>query len=131
MDGAVGMFGRGVERVQLELTRSRVDHVVPGAGGDHDRPVVRDVVRLIDPVFVPTELHAGLSLLDPDELVPVGVDLLADVLAGCEPHHGELAVRAGVENGPEGLVLERQVFDVSDPTDHRRPPLIAYHTRRK
>ncbi len=84
MDDAVGVFRGSVERVELELTRSRVDHVVPDAGRDHDGPVIGEVVRLIDPVFVPPELDAGLSLLDPDELVSVGMDLLADVLAGCE-----------------------------------------------
>ena len=79
--GAVRVVGRRVERVELELVRPGVDHVVPDAGGNDERPVVAYVVGLVDRILGAAELEAGLALLDADELVVLGVDLEPDVLS--------------------------------------------------
>jgi hypothetical protein len=57
-------------------------------------------------------------LLDSEELVEVGMRLAADVLAGPEPHHGQLRVLTREDDGPEGRILECRLLDVGDPAEH-------------
>ena len=60
MDGAVGVLGRRVERVDLQLAASRVDDVVPDAGGDDDRPIGLRIVRLLHLVLAPRKLDRAV-----------------------------------------------------------------------
>jgi hypothetical protein len=55
---------------------------VPHAAGHDDRPVVFDLVRLVDLVRAPAELDPGAALLDTVKLVSVVVHLTSDVLPG-------------------------------------------------
>ena len=48
MYSAVGVFWRRVDRVQLEVFVSSVDNVVPDASGNDGRPVILDVMALVD-----------------------------------------------------------------------------------
>ena len=67
------MLGWCVERIQLDVGIPFVDDVVPHPGGHDDRPVVFDLVRLVDLVRAPAELDTGAALLDPEKLVAVVV----------------------------------------------------------
>ena len=93
-------------------------HVVPHARRNDDRPIVSDVVRLVDRVLGPAELDAAAPRSDAKELVEVWMRLATDVLSGSEPHDRQLHVPAGVEHGPERLILERGALDVADPSEH-------------
>ena len=57
-------------------------------------------------------------MLDPDELVVVAVGLAADVLARAEPHHRELRVLAGEQDGAKRVVVECPALDVVNPAQH-------------
>jgi hypothetical protein len=48
MYSAVGVFWRRVDRVQLEVFGSSVDNVVPYPSGNDDRPVVLNLMALVD-----------------------------------------------------------------------------------
>src|SRR5215204_2063846 len=113
------MLRWSVERVELQVAVTGVHDVVPHPGGDDDRPVVLDVVLLVDSVLAAAELHPPRPRLDPEELVEVRVRLSADVLARRQPHDRELRVLAGVDHRAERLVLERRALDVTDPSEHR------------
>jgi hypothetical protein len=83
-----------------------------------------DVVPLVDRVLRRAELEPSRAGLDPQELVEMRVRLTADVLAGPEPHHRELRVLPGEQHRSERLVVQRGAFDVSDPSEHARPPVV-------
>ena len=101
VDGAVGVLGRRVQRVQLHVARPHVADVVPGAGRHDERPVVAHRVGLVDGVLRRAQVELGLALLDAQELVEVVVHLPADLLAGEEPHHRELRVATGEHDRAE------------------------------
>src|SRR5918996_3249090 len=109
----VRVLGRRVERVELDLAGARVHDVVPDPGGDDDRPVVLDVVRLVDLLLGAPELDPGAALLDAQELVTVRMRLAPDVLARSEAHHRELRVLACEDDGAERVVVERRLLDVA------------------
>src|SRR5690606_9196482 len=56
--------------------------------------------------------------LDPEELIAIVVDLLADLLARLERHEHELQVMSGVEDAAIVLVLGGQLLDVGHETLH-------------
>ena len=58
VDRAVRVLRRRVERIQLQVAVPGVHHVMPHARRHDDRPVVPDVVRLIDLLLAPAELDA-------------------------------------------------------------------------
>jgi hypothetical protein len=62
--------------------------------------------------------HFALSLFDTEELVPVGVDFLADLVAGLQHHQHELQLLAGVENAAEVGVILGQIFNIVDKAIH-------------
>jgi len=47
MHGAVGMFWRRVDRVQLEIFLTSVDNVMPHPSGNDDRPIVLNLMALV------------------------------------------------------------------------------------
>src|SRR4030042_2704951 len=112
VDRAVLVFGRGVDRVELYVVRGGVDEVVHQARGDDDRALVRD--RVLDAI----EHRFPGSLLEAEELVDVGVHLGADLAAGRNAHHHQLAVLPGVEHAAEAGVLQRLLFDVCNESFH-------------
>src|SRR5215211_399971 len=67
MDRAVGVLRRRVDRVELEVALAGIDHVVPHSRRDDDRPIVSDVVRLLDRSFGPPELDTAGPGLDTKE----------------------------------------------------------------
>ena len=81
MDRAVAVLRRRVDRVELEVALAGVHDVVPHARRHDDRPVVRDVVRLLDRVLGPAELDATASRFDPEELVEERMGLATEFQA--------------------------------------------------
>src|SRR5581483_7466212 len=87
-------------------------------GRNDDRPARLDLARLVDLALARAELDAGLPLLDPQELVVVGVDLAPDVRIGRDAHHGQLQVLAGERDRPERRIVDRLLLDVPDVAEH-------------
>src|SRR5262245_33161380 len=63
------VLGRRVDRVHLQLAVAGVDHVVPGARGNDDRPVGADVLLEVDLGLRGAKLDPRRALLDAQELV--------------------------------------------------------------
>ena len=116
VDRAVGVFRRGVNRVDFQRFVTRVDDVVPFSGRDQDRIVVRDLAHEVEVVLAVAHHHACRALLHAQELVDVVVLFQPHVAAGGNRHQRHLQVVAGPQCGPEILVRERVAFDVQ----HRR-----------
>jgi len=69
------------------------------------------------------------ALLDPNELVYVGMNLLSDVFADFQCHQHELHVLRCVKDRPEELVLLRRLFNIDAVSGHalaslRRTPYV-------
>jgi selenocysteine lyase/cysteine desulfurase len=123
--GAVRVLGRRVKGVELQLPVAGVDDVVPDPRRDDDRPVVLDLVRLVDRVLGAAELHPGAAALDTEELVDTVVALEADALARLQAHDGQLLVVAREHHGAKRLVVERFLLDVCYPSEHRSSSWVA------
>ena len=50
MHRAIGVFWRGVDRIQFEVYVSGIHDVVPHAGGNDERPIILNLIALIDRV---------------------------------------------------------------------------------
>jgi hypothetical protein len=124
MHGAIGVFWRGVDRVQLEVYVSGVDNVVPHPGGNDDRPIVLDFIALVDRATRHAEIGACGALFQPEELVQVDMSLPADLSTGWNRHDGELAVHARVDDRPKVDVVLGDLFDVPDPAQHGAPFIL-------
>jgi len=84
MDRAIEMLGRTVNGVKPQRLRARVDDIVAGTLGNDDTVIGLHIVAFaIDPDFT-------ASLFDPEKLVAVVVDFLADLVAGLERHQHQL-----------------------------------------
>src|SRR5450830_1268854 len=88
MHDAIGMLGRRVQGVELELLGGGgVDDVVLGAGRNDDGdPVFQQMLFAIEQGFSP-------ALLDADELVVARVVFHADFFARLQGHDDQLAAR--------------------------------------
>jgi hypothetical protein len=106
------MLRRPIQRVEPQRLVAGVPDVVARAGRNDDGEVALDVrLEAVDPDF-------PLALLDPEELVTVRMDLLADFLARLDGHQHELELLAGVQHASEIRVVLGHVLDVVDEPSH-------------
>ena len=47
MHRAIGVFWRRIDRIELEISLSDVDHVVPHTGWNNETPIILDLMALI------------------------------------------------------------------------------------
>src|SRR5215213_5616702 len=106
VDGAGGVLGRGVHGDQAQRPVAGVDEVVAGPGRDQDQVVGGDLGGLA------VEHGLTLTVHEHQQLVVLLVDLLADLPAGRDGHGHDLAVPAGGDLAPEGVVAPGQLDDV-------------------
>src|SRR6185369_14483019 len=97
---------------ELQGSVAGVLEVVPRTGGNHDREVALDLrLATIDPDFAP-------PLLDPEELIAIRMDLLADLLARLHGHQHELQLAPRVQNAPEVRIPFGHSSDISHEPFH-------------
>lgn len=112
VDRAVGMFRRGVYRIDFQRFVACVDDVVPLSGRDQNGVVVRDLPHEVEPVLAVAHHHAGRALLDAQELVDVVVLLQPDVAARGNRHQRHLQVGSGPQRGAEIFIRQRVALDI-------------------
>src|SRR5829696_633844 len=122
MDDAVSMLWRRVQGVEPQRRVSSIDDVVPGAPRHDHRPVVSQLVSLVDLVLTRTQRDRRVAVFHPDELVSMIMHLETDFLSGLQAHDGELEVRASEQHGTKGGVANGDRLDVAGPTSHGRSP---------
>ena len=69
-------------------------------------------------LFFASEDELRFACLDAEELVHGIVHLVADLLPRLEAHHDKLSVFACEQDFTEIIVLEGQIFDISNETGH-------------
>jgi len=99
---------RSVRGIEHHWFVAGVDHAVAGTGRRQDRVVA------LDPRLITIDHDLPLASLDPEELVPVRMDLLTDLLAGFKRHQHELKVFGGIEDSAKILIGLCQFLDVFD-----------------
>jgi hypothetical protein len=116
MHRPVAMRRWTIEGVEPQGFVACVDNVVASTGRDNDRVVALELRAL------PVDHDLSLALLNPEELVPIIVDLFPDLSAGLDRHQHQLKILARVEHSPEVTVLFCQFFNVRNETLHHRAP---------
>jgi hypothetical protein len=86
---------------------------VTSASGDDDCEVIAN--RIGHSV----DVDHSLAFLNPEELIAIRVDLLADLISWLESHHYELEMMPCVENLAKILVLDGPFLDVVTIAFHR------------
>lgn len=107
MNGAVGVFWRGVDRVQLVVSVSSVDNVVPHPGRDDDCPVVLPI--------------AGHSWIRTRTRSPLGDILVRQTCRGTRVHKWA-SPGDGRQSTPVGIRDWRDSIVVSALAPANRPP---------
>src|SRR5690606_38724974 len=112
MHRAVAMLRRRIDGVQPQGLVAGIHDVVAGACRHDDRIVAFDLRTLA------VDHDRALALFNPEELVPVVVDLFADLSPGLDRHQDQLQVLARVEHSPKIAVLFRQFLNVRNESLH-------------
>jgi hypothetical protein len=107
------MLGRTVDGVEPQRRAPRVANIVARSRGNDDREIV------LDAVGYSVDVDHAVALLDPEELVTILVNLLADLIPGLKRHRDELEVVPGVEDSSKILVLDRDLLDIVAIAFHR------------
>ena len=111
-DDCILMFRGTVNRIKFQrLVLGSIDDVVPESRGDDDCPAVAYQG------FLALQDSFPLAFFDAQELVKL-MHFLADFFPGSKAHEDELAVTGGVENFPEIIISQSELFDVRDITFH-------------
>src|SRR4051812_20486635 len=112
LNDAGGVMRGRVDGVEPQGLVPCVDDVVPGAGGNLDRPAVRDVLLEVEIVLLGAHDGAALSGVDPEELVRPRMRLEPDALAGRDAHERDLEKLARPRDHSVVVVLHRGGLDV-------------------
>ena len=111
VDRTRGMGRRGVDGDEAHRAIASIEDVVAGAGVDEDEIVRRRPPPTGD---VDQTLRRRLQLDEQEDLVRVGMDLVADLATRRDRHDDDLFAGAGLDHAAKGVVL-------SAPRQGRRP----------
>jgi hypothetical protein len=105
LDSTVAMLRWRVERVQLQRLVASILDIVPRAGRNNDSGIALDLY------LVAIDLEFTVAFLHAEELVPVSVDLFANLFPWFKCHQNELHGLAGVEHMPKIRILFGQILE--------------------
>ena len=115
---AVRVVWRRIDRIQLQLSPSGVDHIVKGPRRNNDGVPVMDNVLL----FFIAEYEFCLPSLNSEELVELTMNLVSNFFTPLKAHHNQLSLLSGEQNLPKIIVLQCLLLDFSNISCHFDAP---------
>jgi hypothetical protein len=112
MHRAVTMRWGTIDGIEPQGLIAGVDDVVTGTCRDNDRIVALDLRA------VPVDHDLSLALLNSEKLIPIVVDLFADLSTRFDRHQHQLKVLSCVEDPPKIAVILSQFLDIAYETFH-------------